>query len=113
MENYTEKQKIFDEYAKMLGFSNWLHFISSSLVDSEDLCSHTYEACDLVQKEQQKRIVENIKLHIVEVDRYGDEFVIEKCDSSGFPLMYADLYNGDANVAVEENSILSENNLIK
>lgn len=84
---HTEKQKIFDEYAKSKGYENW-HFLQIFTMvkhqDSESLTKHIFAACDLVQKEQQKRIAENA--------------VIEPKGMM---------------TKVDKSSILSENNLIK
>ena len=81
---HTEKIKIFDDYAKEQGFTDMMHFVSSSLLDSAQLCNHIFEACDLVQKAQQDRIAGNA--------------VIEP--------------NGMM-TKVDKSSITSENNLIK
>jgi len=59
---HTEKIKIFDEYAQSKGFSDWSDLKSEcdeNLMTEDEFLIFMFEACDLVQKEQQKRIVEN------------------------------------------------------
>ncbi|QIY92218.1 hypothetical protein [Chryseobacterium gallinarum] len=114
--SHQEKQRIFDEYAKQQGYEDWdsLCFdYDLNLMSDRKFQNNIFAACDLVQEEQQKRIVENVKVHIVDVDRYGDETIIEKCDSSGFPLMYAKDFSEDNNVAVDQSSIINPENKIQ
>lgn len=62
MENHTEKKRIFDEYAKEQGYADWEAIIwefECHLSNADELNLHIFSACDLVQKEQQKRIAEN------------------------------------------------------
>lgn len=76
--------QIFNRYARSKGYEDWQNLYYSHKNTFYTLYKYILEACDLVQKEQQKRIAENYA-----IDRlYGD---------------FNDL----------KNSILSENNLIK
>lgn len=66
--SHQEKQKIFDRYAKTKGFDDWetlkedlYNNSASSFQFIEDLDEHIFSTCDLVQKEQQKRIIANLK----------------------------------------------------
>ena len=61
--SHQEKQRIFDEYAYLEGYSHWKHLISSCL-DSDRLEEHIFAACDLIQEEQQKRILDNVRLKL-------------------------------------------------
>ncbi|WP_027380817.1 hypothetical protein [Chryseobacterium daeguense] len=86
--SHIEKQKIFDEYADENGFVDWddlLNDFQDQLMSNDEFNTFLFAACDLVQKEQQKRIV-------------------GKLPSEGSAL----LHNG-----ATKDSILSENNLIK
>jgi hypothetical protein len=89
---HTEKQKIFDEYAKEQGYKDWEAIIwefECHLSNANELNLHIFAACDLVQKEQQKRIAENMNW--------------DRCKNKG----------NECRTDKHENSILSENNLIK
>ena len=84
---HTEKIKIFDEYAESKGFEDWAMVIfqySFGDISLETFQDHIFAACDLVQKEQQKRIAENA---IIEPKGMMTKF--------------------------DKSSILSENNLLK
>lgn len=97
---HTEKQLIFDEYAKSQGFENWQHLLHKAPVES--LPNHTYIGCDLVQKAQQDRIAKaaNIRHTIIVMD--------EK-----FPVTTKSYGNDEEIFTVDQESITSENNLIK
>lgn len=99
---HTEKQKIFDDYAKEQGFTDMMHFVSSSLLDSAQLCNHIFEVCDIVQKAQQDRIAKaaNVRHTIIVL---GEKFP-ETTRSCG---------NDEEIFTVDQESITSENNLIK
>ncbi len=59
---HTEKLKIFDEYAERKGFNDWSDLKSEcdeNLMTEDEFLIFMFEACDLVQQEQQKRIAEN------------------------------------------------------
>lgn len=56
--SHQEKQRIFDEYAKSKGFENWKALHVFTMTRLELLQHHIFAACNLVQKEQQKRIAE-------------------------------------------------------
>lgn len=51
--SHTEKQKIFDQYAKSKGIESWEVLTYS--IPVEDLINYTYEACDLVQEKALKK----------------------------------------------------------
>lgn len=97
--SHIEKQKIFDEYAKSQGYDDWedLQFdlaydIARSVTYNgyeKALVKHIFTACDLVQKEQQKRITDNMNW--------------DRCKNKG----------SECRTDKHELSILSENNLIK
>lgn len=60
----TEKQRIFDEYAKEQRYTDWDHLqmdYECNLMSFDEFKLFMFEACDLVQQEQQKRIAENVK----------------------------------------------------
>lgn len=61
---HTEKQRIFNDYAKSLNdFDRKLfeNFLTSVSIGNKTIREHMYVACDLVQQEQQKRIAENVE----------------------------------------------------
>lgn len=68
--SHTEKQRIFDQYAKSKIFTSWEHLVNSS--NNYELVQHTFAACDLVQQEQQKRIAESVK-HLDTIKSIIDE----------------------------------------
>ncbi|WP_312900209.1 hypothetical protein [Chryseobacterium taichungense] len=58
---HTEKQKIFDRYARNVGFENWKGLlVFTRTFKADKLQNHIFAACDLVQKAQQERIAEKI-----------------------------------------------------
>lgn len=68
--SHQEKQRIFDEYAKSHGYKNWqaLQFQYCTLLMTDDEFNlFMFEACDLVQAEQQKRIA-------IEFSNYVEKF---------------------------------------
>ena len=65
--SHQEKQRIFDEYAKSKGIESWEVLTYS--IPVEDLILFTYEACDLVKEEQQKRIAENACIEFSQEDQ--------------------------------------------
>ncbi|NML70008.1 hypothetical protein HHL23_09365 [Chryseobacterium sp. RP-3-3] len=59
---HTEKQRIFDEYAKTREFEDWNDLKNCCIEYDIDIDEYIFEACDLVQQEQQKRIAEKATL---------------------------------------------------
>lgn len=89
MENHKEKLAIFDQYAKEYAYDDWDHiafYYSMKKITYEEYKNHIFNATDLVQKEALKRASESAS------------------DS-------LELYNSE--YLKLEQSILSENNLIK
>lgn len=96
---HTEKIKIFDEYAKSQGYKNWEELLMEfdiQLMTFDEFSLHLFAACDLVQKEQQKRIAENAKI---------EKVYTEICEFLPDPF--------ELGTKIDKDSILSENNLIK
>ncbi|QWT88137.1 hypothetical protein KBP46_10045 [Chryseobacterium sp. PCH239] len=62
--SHQEKQEIFDQYARLKGFGSWRHLLQKAVCDGQmtvsELKDHIFDACDLVQAEQQKRIAKNM-----------------------------------------------------
>ncbi|WP_312306581.1 hypothetical protein [Chryseobacterium sp.] len=59
--SHQEKKEIFDQYAQKQGYQKWEYLVMfSGFTFSARLAliTHMYNACDLVQEEQQKRIAE-------------------------------------------------------
>lgn len=59
---HTEKIKIFNDYAKSKGFISWDHINTDfhiGLMNSDEFMIFLFEACDLVQKQQQLKILDN------------------------------------------------------
>lgn len=138
---HTEKIKIFDEYAESKGFEDWAMVIfqySFGDISLETFQDHIFAACDLVQKEQQKRIAENEKQYWIydgienEFEKYESlqeikEHIAETCidETEGIhPEIESILIlkrasevkvieDGEFYKVEFEDSILSENNLIK
>lgn len=75
---HTEKQEIFDKYAKEQGYKDWESIIFEFEVrfaNSDELNLHIFAACDLVQQEQQKRIAdESISVYL----NTGEEEIVLK-----------------------------------
>ncbi len=96
--SHQEKQRIFDEYAKSQGFESWQNLLHKAPVN--ELPNHTYEACDRVQEEQQKRIAENARMNF-----HDGHF------KSNNKLKY--FQSGADNLTVSKDSIINHENLIK
>ncbi|WP_077417887.1 hypothetical protein [Chryseobacterium sp. JV274] len=63
--SHQEKQRIFDRYAKEQGYEDWDHLQNDYellFMTVDEFQYFMFEACDLVQQEQQKRIAENAKM---------------------------------------------------
>lgn len=56
---HTEKLRIFDAFAKSKGFDGWFELQNNT--EPLQLAQYVFDACDLVQQEQQKRIAEGTK----------------------------------------------------
>ncbi|MGI9582620.1 hypothetical protein ACR1PO_15600 [Chryseobacterium sp. RRHN12] len=59
--SHQEKQSIFDEYAKSQGYLDWSDLkadCDENLMTEDEFSLFMFEACDLIQAEQQKRIAE-------------------------------------------------------
>lgn len=66
--SHQEKQEIFDQYAQKQGYQKWedlVMFSGFTFSARLALITHMYNACDLVQEEQQKRIAENVSTKTV------------------------------------------------
>ncbi len=89
---HTEKIKIFDEYAQSKGYIDWNnlneHF-QDGLMDSDEFLIFMLDACDMLQENLQKRILDNMNW--------------DRCKNKG----------SECRTDKHELSILSENNLIK
>lgn len=101
---HIEKIKIFDEYAKSLSVL-WENFddllmTNVRMGNVDFIKKHIFAACDLVQKEQQKRIAENV------VMKHHDGRSKENSAIEYYQI-------GADNITVDTVSIISENNLIK
>lgn len=61
---HTEKQEIFDKYAKTIGYQDWRELLADyspyTMLEDSEFQIHVLEACDLVQQEQQKRIADKL-----------------------------------------------------
>lgn len=60
--SHQEKQRIYDAYAQKQGYQKWedlVMFSGFTFSGRLALINHMYNACDLVQEEQQKRIAGN------------------------------------------------------
>ncbi|WP_288373982.1 hypothetical protein [uncultured Chryseobacterium sp.] len=67
--SHQEKQRIFDAYAQKQGFQKWedlVMFSGFTFSGRLALINHMYNACDLVQEEQQKRIAENVNSETIQ-----------------------------------------------
>lgn len=77
--SHQEKQEIFDQYAQKQGYQKWedlVMFSGFTFSARLALITHMYNACDLVQAEQQKRIAGSVKnVDIAEsiMHEYADE----------------------------------------
>lgn len=100
---HTEKIKIFDEYAESQGYDDW-YDLQANDENDDTFRNHIFAACDLVQKEQQKRIAENAQVRH-DLNKLNEPNAAE----------YGKHFGGDGATfyCVEKSSILSENNLIK
>lgn len=59
---HTEKIKIFDAYAQSKGFNDWSDLkaeCDENLMTEDEFNLFMFESCDLVQKQQQLKILEN------------------------------------------------------
>lgn len=77
---HTEKQRIFDQYAESMGFDDWDHLVNDfecNLMTIDEFYTFMFEACDLVQQEQQKRIAENAKT-VTNVSIFNPRQVVDK-----------------------------------
>jgi hypothetical protein len=84
--SHQEKQRIFDEYAKSKGHLNWqkmqdayvIEIKEEILQDADAIMNsymiHVFNACDLVQEEQQKRIAGNA----LEIQFFGETDEVKK-----------------------------------
>ena len=102
---HTEKQEIFDKYAKSKVFSSWEHLVNSC--NNYELINHTFNACDLVQEQQQKRIAEKAELFIIDDSCSKNIKVIAYLNSPSVMDM-----NGNS-IKIDEDSILNPENLIQ
>lgn len=101
MENHQEKQRIFDEYAQSKLYHSWEMLVknnNNSVVGTKDLMKHIFAACDLVQEEQQKKIVDKAKM-IVKTEHGESEAV-------AFGV-------GERSAWIDENSIINPENKIQ
>lgn len=100
---HTEKQRIFNEYAKSEGFEDWDHLLidfECKLMTIDEFEYFMFEACDLVQQEQQNIIADKAELNFH--DGYW------KTDKR---LKYYQI--GADNIQVDKDSILNPENLIQ
>lgn len=106
---HTEKQEIFDKYAKSKGFEDFddLVFTTVHTYNSDSTLEHIYAACDLVQQEQQKRIAEKAELFIIDDSCSKNIKVIAYLNSPSVMDM-----NGNS-IKIDEDSILNPENLIQ
>ncbi|GEJ46041.1 hypothetical protein [Chryseobacterium sp. ON_d1] len=77
MENHKEKQEIFDQYARTREFDNWNDLKNCCIEFDIDLDEYIFEACDLVQEEQQKRIADNVEVKEI-LCHIGTEYEVDK-----------------------------------
>lgn len=75
--SHQEKHEIFDQYAKSHGYIDWSDLkadCDENLMTEDEFSLFMFEACDLVQEQQQKRIAERFSglVHSTEV---GDIFI--------------------------------------
>ncbi len=61
-DQHSEKQKIFDDYAKSLGCMDFKNLLLWHSVDNKTPIEHVFIACDLVQEELQKRVKEKLSI---------------------------------------------------
>jgi len=99
---HKEKQEIFDKYAKEKGFKDWealqFQYCTLSMTDDE-FNFFMFEACDLVQAEQQERIAENTKM------KYHDGV-------SKVAHQFTYFQNGGDNIQIDKDTIINpENNI--
>ncbi|SHF17484.1 hypothetical protein [Chryseobacterium vrystaatense] len=73
---HTDKQRIFDKYAKIKEYENWKD-LDDMNTNFDEFMIHVFAACDLVQQEQQKRISENAITETVIMD-YGPASAVDK-----------------------------------
>lgn len=119
---HTEKIKIFNEYAESQGFDDWNDLKNCCIEFDIDIDEHIFAACDLVQKEQQKRIAENQKkifYKFFEEGKGNSPEIIVQANSlqnaykeaySHLGPMTEDLFYQEL---TDEETLMLENNLIK
>lgn len=99
--SHQEKQHIFDEYAISQGFKDWDNLFEHFFHDGRKfswLYNHMYNACDLVQAEQQKRIAEKARMKV-------------KTEHGEFEAVSFGV--DDRSAWIDEDSIINPENLIK
>ena len=97
--SHQEKQRIFDEYARKLRYTDWdqLHRVYSGQL--EELTKHIFVACDLVQEEQQKRIAGNV--------------MMKNHDGTSKKIRHLTYFqNGADNIQVDKETIINPENII-
>lgn len=95
-----EKRKIFDQYARSRDFKDWNDLKNCCIDFNIDIDEYIFEACDLVQQEQQKLIVDKARLNVREE--------VSNTDLEAYS------YSMDTiTISVRKNSILNPENLIK
>ncbi|MGK6342809.1 hypothetical protein ACMGDK_11255 [Chryseobacterium sp. DT-3] len=57
---HTEKLRIFNKYAKEQGYEDW-KFLDETNTHFDEFMIHVFNACDLVQEQQQKRIADKAR----------------------------------------------------
>ncbi|CEJ71285.1 hypothetical protein BN1195_03630 [Chryseobacterium oranimense G311] len=100
MENHKEKQEIFDKYAKSREFEDWNDLKNCCIEFDIDIDEYIFDACDLVQAEQQERIAESTKM------KYHDG--VSKVDHH---LTY--FQSGADNIQIDKDTITNPENFIK
>ena len=67
--SHQDKQEIFDQYARSKEYDDWNDVFEHFIREGHGLpwlYSHMFNACDLVQAEQQKRIAENVNSETIQ-----------------------------------------------
>lgn len=109
--SHQEKQEIFDQLSIEQwkdNFKGFLEVVFSEVLNKEittetairDITSFVYEACDLVQEEQQKRIADNTKMLL------HDGFHKSNKQTKYYQI-------GADNLQIDKSSIINPENLIK
>lgn len=101
--SHQEKQEIFDQYAQKQGYQKWedlVMFSGFTFSARLALITHMYNACDLVQEEQQKRISDNTKMLL------HDGFHKSNKQTKYYQI-------GADNLQIDKTSIINPENLIK